>query len=103
MLQGLEIEKNRKFQKDFLEYEAELNILSLGDIFIITVPGEFYSYYQKEILNKNPNVLFIGYSNGYIGYVTEQDHEKPVSYEEASAHILAAEGQKILEFIKTKI
>lgn len=103
MLQGLEIEKDRIFYKDFLEFEAEVNIINLGNIFIITAPGEFYSYYEKEILNKNPNVIFIGYSNGYIGYVTESDHAKPESYEEATAHILASEGHRILEFIKTKL
>lgn len=103
MFQGLEIEKDRIFHKDFLEYEAEINIINLGGIFIVTVPGEFYSYYEKELLNKNLNVIFIGYSNGYIGYITELDHEKPESYEEASAHIPASEGQKILRFIKTKL
>lgn len=102
MLQGLKIEKNRTSQRD-LEYEAEVNIIKLGEVCIVTVPGEFYSYYQEKISEKRSKLIFIGYANGYTGYIPENDNENPESYEEASAHLYAENGKRILEFILSSL
>ena len=50
---------------------SEIQVISLGDIALVSIPGELFVEYGLEIKKKSPFVhtFIIGYANDYVGYI----------------------------------
>ena len=50
---------------------SEIQAISLGDIALVSIPGELFVEYGLEIKRKSPfpHTFIIGYANDYVGYI----------------------------------
>jgi len=50
---------------------SEIQVISLGDIALVSIPGELFVEYGLEIKKKSPfaHAFIIGYANDYVGYI----------------------------------
>jgi neutral ceramidase len=92
--------------KELNKVEAHIGYALIGDYAImIFFPGEAYVELQLMIKGKSkyPYVFFIGYANGYIGYVPISKYEVKetiTTYEELVSIINPADIHKIMEVIE---
>lgn len=53
--------------------EAEMSCLAIGDIPILTIPGELYSSLGLQIKDGfEPRPIIVGYANGHLGYIPDR-------------------------------
>jgi hypothetical protein len=70
-----------KFARDYpTEIDAELNVLRVNDIGLVTMPGELYSELGKEVKAKSPlsKTFVLGITNDWIGYIPLREAAEPV-------------------------
>ncbi len=94
------LEKNR-----FIELKIATTRIG-GHLLLVFFPGEAFIEYQinAKKYSKTKYTMFIGYANGYLGYVPyEANSPKPVSYEEVVSVIDPSEYDKINVLIKKAI
>ena len=50
---------------------SEIQAISLGDIALVSIPGELFVEYGLEIKKKSPfpHTFIVGYANDYVGYI----------------------------------
>lgn len=52
---------------------AEMSCLAIGDISILTIPGEVYSSLGLQIKNGfEPRPIIVSYANGHLGYIPDR-------------------------------
>lgn len=62
---------------------SEIQVVSLGDIALVSIPGELFVEYGLEIKKKSPfpHTFIIGYANDYVGYIPTSKAFKEGGYE----------------------
>jgi neutral ceramidase len=80
------------------EGEAEISVLSLGDLSLCFVPGEPFESIEREIVLKTgqAHLRVVGYSNGAPGYVFGPDAENEGGYEVLSSPLTGGAGARIV-------
>ena len=70
----------REMRKSLVKHQGEvrkswLQVILVGDIAFVAVPGEFFSKLALEIKSRSPfhNTYIIGYANDHIGYIPDRD------------------------------
>ena len=84
---------------------TDLTAIRLGDIAIVTVPGEIFPELAKEIYDaiEAPHKIMIGLGNDELGYIIPEDAWDPKDYEESmsigpkTGTILVEEARKLLK------
>ena len=78
--------------------ETVIQGLRIGDLYLITIPGEALVRYSLNIKNKVKRAIVNAYSNDYIGYIPTSLEFKEGGYEAKPPWcILAEEGIKRIE------
>lgn len=100
-------EENMKLTKMFMNGELEkvydsilpieLNIIALGEIYFVFLPGELFVEYSLRIKEKLPGKVFVNsLSNGVLaGYIVSEEAENEGGYE-ASNSVFSAEGGALI-------
>lgn len=62
---------------------SEIQVVSLGDIALVSIPGELFVEYGLEIKKKSPfpHTFIIGYANDYVGYIPTLEAFQEGGYE----------------------
>jgi hypothetical protein len=67
-------------QKPYLD-NIPLQVLSIGKIKILAVPGEAFAQFGLDLRNETPSLFTFGYANGNIGYLpSSQAFRDPEEY-----------------------
>jgi hypothetical protein len=75
---------------------AELEAWQVGEITLVTFPGELFSSFRPEICRAaNGPCLIIGYANGYIGYLVDAEAEQAATYEALASPFSPGTGQRV--------
>ncbi|MEW6455556.1 MAG: hypothetical protein AB1410_02415 [Acidobacteriota bacterium] len=84
-LEGLKtLIKSTKEMKYYPEYvTGEIQIIQLGEIAIIGIPGEVFQKTEKEILENVSRLkgVIVGYCNDYLGYFVPSEEWEELKYE----------------------
>lgn len=64
-------------------YRAFLQVIKIGKITLVGIPGEVFCEMGLKFKEINPNVLTVGYANGYIGYIVPRHEWEKGGYEPA--------------------
>jgi len=81
------------------DIRAELMAIAVGDVALITAPGEVFSEIGRAIKARSPfpRTLFVGYANGSIGYVPTRSAYAEGGYEVTHAARVGPAAGEILE------
>lgn len=84
---------------------AEINIIGLGDVQFVFLPGELFVEYSLEIKKHSAKRTFVNsLSNGVLaGYLVTPEAEKEGGYEASNSIFSAKAGQVLIEELSTKI
>ena len=90
--------------------ELELTAWALGDVGLVAVPGELFASLGSRIeVAAGGRTLVLGYSNGYVGYLTDGAAHESQTYEAlaspfdpAAGERVAAAAEGLLERIRTQ-
>jgi neutral ceramidase len=77
---------------------TELQVLRIGDIAIIGIPGELFSSLGEEIRMKSPakHTLIVGYANDCVGYILSQEAARLQRYESINRILSEKAGYLVL-------
>lgn len=75
----------------------EINIISIGEVYLVFLPGELFVEYSLRIKKTTAKKVFVNsLSNGVLGgYIVSEEAEKEGGYE-ASNSIFSADGGKLI-------
>ena len=73
----------------------------MSDMFIVCVPGELFSELSNTI--KKENVYFASYSNGYLGYFSDENGYDNNVYEALSSPFKKGQSEHMICCIHKKI
>lgn len=99
-LQGARISLSWKELQDKLEFDAEVQVASIGrDVAIVGLSCEPFSALGLEIQRRSPfaTTLIVGYANGYCGYMPDQASFARGGYEASSAFTAPGSGERLAE------
>ena len=104
-LQGALVQKKFASIIKELENNIKINICNIGNIVIITIPGELFSKLGMEIKKCSPfkETIVATYSNGYIGYIPDKNAYEEKGYESLSTPLKKGFGEIIVENICKKV
>lgn len=96
-LEGAMIQREYAKVRDSLETEAHLSVWKLGPVGLVTMPGELFSSLGQKIKGESPfpATIVAGYSNGYIGYIPDQEAYEQGGYETLSSPLLMGFGEDL--------
>ena len=79
--------------------EVEVQVLGLGDLAIVGIPGEYFVEFGLQIKEKSPAkaAFVIELANGSIGYIPTAAALEQGGYEGSSARFRPDAGQKLAD------
>ncbi len=80
--------------------DATMQMIQLGEVTLISTPGETFTKIQKDIqaLDLDRTIIVSGYTNGYVGYIPDEDtYDDPNVYENNMTVIAKNSHQKIVD------
>lgn len=83
-------------------YDAEVQVMTIGDTAIVAMPGEIFVEYALELRQRvrqlfDNNLIFAGYANGYVGYVVTPRAVATGGYEASVARVEPGAGRQMTE------
>lgn len=83
-------------------YQAEVQLLRVGDLILVGIPGEIFVEYALEMRDRIRQVYdkpmcLVGYCNGYIGYIVTPRAQQTGGYEASVARVAAGSGRLLTE------
>jgi len=83
-------------------YEAEVQVLQVGDLIIVAVPGELFVEYALEMRARirqmlGKEMILVGFANGYIGYIVTPRAMETGGYEASVARVGPSAGRRMTE------
>ena len=83
-------------------YSAEVQVLQLGDLVIVGMPGEVFVEYGLELKDRvrqlvDRDMMFVGYANGYIGYIVTPRAWETGGYEASVSKVEPTTGRQLTE------
>lgn len=81
------------------EIAAELQAVAVGDVALVTAPGEIFNEIGRAVKARSPfrRTLFVGYANGSIGYVPTRPAYAEGGYEVTHAARVGPAAGEIIE------
>lgn len=95
--------------RDIASVETEVQIIRLGDLYFIGIPGEmFYESGQKindafGMKNSTEHILMLGNTNDYIGYIVPRPYYESNSYESSMTLLQEDSAEIIVSLIKKEL
>jgi len=85
-------------------YQANLQVMRIGDVILASVPGEIFVEYALELRQRvaqerNQSLCLVGYANGYIGYIVTPRAQRTGGYEASVARVRPNAGRTMVETI----
>lgn len=83
-------------------YDAEVQVLRIGDVIFVAVPGELFVEYALEMRHRvgqtlDKSLVLVGYANGYLGYIVTPRAMETGGYEASVARVAVESGRRIIE------
>ncbi len=83
-------------------YQAEVQVLQLGDLVIVSAPGEIFVEFALELRQRikqllDKSMFLAGYSNGYLGYIVTPRAAVTGGYEASVSRVRPDAGRQITE------
>lgn len=93
-----------KLTKDKVDFHVISKVIKLGDLSIITFPGELVSKFGIELKDKAPGKcsILMTCADNHLGYFVEKEYYWTI-YETIASYIPKGEVEKIVEEIKEKL
>lgn len=101
-LEGKRMIARMQQEIDIDRIESSMSCLALGDVTIITTPGETFGTIEKAIQAiDDRKILVMGYTNGYVGYLPDREsYLNPNVYEANMAPVHPNSPQLIIKTAK---
>jgi hypothetical protein len=85
-LQGLQVAQKRAIMVEEGQQKHEMNVevavATVGELAFAAVPGEIYNRIGSEVRQTTGRpLLFLGYTNGYVGYIPTREAYSEMDYE----------------------
>jgi hypothetical protein len=79
--------------------QTEVQVLRIGSVAFVAVPGELFVELGKEIKRQSPfpNTFVIELANDSIGYIPTREAFRQGSYEPTSSALAPGEGERVVE------
>jgi len=93
----LKEERQENLQNEYMD--VELQVIRIGECALLACSGEVFVEIGLKIKEKSPfkQTVFIGYANGYVGYITTSEAIiKEGGYEVENTHF-TSEAEKLIE------
>lgn len=75
---------------------VRLEAWQLGEVTLVTIPGELFASLGTEICRAvSGPCLVVGYANGYIGYLVDEEAEQAATYESLASPYAPGTGQDV--------
>lgn len=86
----------------FQEVEASVQVIQVGDLVLIGIPGELFVQYALEMRsrvkqNTGKATILVGYCNGYMGYIVTPRAMVTGGYEASVARVDESAGRLLTE------
>ena len=83
-------------------YPGSVQVIQVGDTLFVGMPGEVFVEYALELRQRirqdlDKNMCFIGYANGYVGYIVTPRATYTGGYEASVARVAPDSGRKLTE------
>lgn len=80
------------------EGEAEICVLTIGELKLCFVPGEPFESIERALCQRSdlPDLRVVGYSNGAPGYIFTPEEEPEAGYEVMASPLTGAAGEGIV-------
>ena len=87
------------------EHQAEICVLSIGQLDLCFVPGEPFHSIERALVQRTglPGLRVVGYSNGAPGYIFTPEEEVEGGYEVMASPLTGAAGEAIVRVAATLI
>ncbi|MCA9012774.1 MAG: neutral/alkaline non-lysosomal ceramidase N-terminal domain-containing protein [Planctomycetaceae bacterium] len=84
------------------QLEAEVQVVEVGDVAFVAVPGELFVEYALELRARirqehQISTCLVGYANGYIGYIVTPRAMETGGYEASSTRLDVPAGRTLVE------
>ncbi|SCL25926.1 hypothetical protein GA0074692_2052 [Micromonospora pallida] len=93
--QGLRIAREQAARQRSEPYEVEVAAVDLDGVTLVGVPGELFLELGEAIRATAGDVVVLGYTNGYLGYLPARD--TPPCYETFASPVSAGSGEIVVE------
>ncbi|MER7415793.1 hypothetical protein ABT346_03235 [Micromonospora peucetia] len=97
--QGLRIAEEQAARQRTEPYVVEVAAVDLDGVTVVGVPGELFLELGEAIrtaaADQVPDVVVLGYTNGYLGYLPT--HDTPPCYETYASPVSAGSGEILVE------
>jgi hypothetical protein len=81
-----------------IPYELELEAWALGDVVLVAVPGELFTSLGSRIGSASAGItLILGYTNGYVGYLTDISAHESQTYEALASPFDPEAGERVTD------
>jgi hypothetical protein len=78
--------------------ELELEAWALGDFVVVAVPGELFASLGSRIDSAyGGQMLILGYTNGYVGYLTDISAHESQTYEALASPFDREAGERVAD------
>jgi neutral ceramidase len=86
-------------EKRLKTIQAELQVLSIGQVAIVGIPGELFVELGLAIQKRSPfaRTFIVELANGSIDYIPTREAYQQRAYEDTSARVGAGSGEKIVD------
>jgi hypothetical protein len=83
-------------------YEAEVQVMRIGDLVTVAVPGELFVEYALELRDRIQQtydcpMVLVGYANHYLGYIVTPRAIQTGGYEAAVSRVHPSAGREMVE------
>jgi hypothetical protein len=76
----------------------DLELWTLGELALIAVPGELFASLGARIVAATYGpALIVGYANGYVGYLADEEAHAKGTYEALASPFAADAGERVVE------
>ena len=84
------------------QYHAEVQVLQIGDLVIVSIPGEIFVEYALELRQRirqllDKSMVLAGYANGYLGYIVTPRAAVTGGYEASISRVRPDAGRQMTE------
>lgn len=86
-------------EKNLKNIQAELQVLSIGQVAIVGIPGELFVELGLAIQKRSPfpSTFIVELANGSIDYIPTREAYQQGAYEDTSARLGAGSGEKMVD------
>ena len=100
-LEGALFQKELEKVLTTLDREVQLSLWRLGDVGLVSIPGELFSSLGRAIKERSPlaKTIIAGYSNGYINYIPHREAYREGGYEALLTPLAPGFGENLVSAV----